>query len=239
MLQMRTERRHSPGLSSLQFTAVGKWRREEVIRAAPFIPAPQAHNIDSSGTIQADAFKVRAIGSVHATTTIEDRETRFFWQIEVAGKTFVALVDPGSQKSYAGTGPATLLKNSILPSTSYMRLPNGQLCPTEGCLNLSVEIDEVAYSGNFQVSRTLEYDFIFGMDLLLQTKIKIDLETKEWISRKKIRRAFHQPNAPCAQAIQATAAIEGVATLSYTEKTRLQHLLNRWLPPKCDKLPLA
>ena len=73
----------------------------------------------------------------------EDAVNRLFWHIEVAGKTFPALLDPGSRKLHLGSHPAKLLQAAIIP-ISYLVMPTGQTCRNESEADLTFEIDEMA-----------------------------------------------------------------------------------------------
>ena len=175
----------------------------------------------------------------HPVAFVEDAENWLFWHIEISGKTFAALIDPGSRKSYVGAQPAELLKSAILPTTSFMIMPNGQTCRNEFEVDLTFEIDERSFTCRFKIAKHITYDCIVGIDLLAQMEISIDFGKSTWTTAKNITRKFIPVHAGHKQPIPATAAMEGVTTLATTEESRLRILLEDYLPPKQDKLPLA
>ena len=58
---------------------------------------------------------------------IGSSDNRFYWTIEMFGKQFAALIDPGAVASFLGPKPAALVAIKIVPANAHMTLPNGHL----------------------------------------------------------------------------------------------------------------
>ena len=61
------------------------------------------------------------------TAPIGSSDNRFYWNVEIFGKHFAALIDPGAVASLLGPKAAALVATKITPTNAHMTLPNGQL----------------------------------------------------------------------------------------------------------------
>ena len=175
MLQMWPQKCHFTRLPTLFTKSLGKRVRDEPRGALRHTPTYQAPPVYYDQPMFANYPSQPRQEPMIVIATLEQLDNRFFWQVEIAGKIFSALLDPGSQRSYVGPEPAKVLWKSITPSTSYMSMPNGQLCPSEGNINLTLEVDGLKYTGRFMVSKTIRYHIILGVDMLTPMKVVIDL----------------------------------------------------------------
>ena len=169
---------------------------------------------------------------------VSSLDNRFYLNIEIKGKPFAALVDPGAVISFLGPRPASLVSSAIAPTGMYMIMPNGSTENLQGEVDLTLEIDGMARTVTFKVSDSLNYDIILGIDVLEKFEFVINFTKRTWQTSKGIEKRFY-PKDKDPGVLNSVTALEGVAELSNEQRKRLDALLRRLLSPSEGPLEAA
>ncbi|KAL7292652.1 hypothetical protein TKK_0013778 [Trichogramma kaykai] len=148
------------------------------------------------------------------------------------------LLDPGVVSSWIGVQPAKLLQSKIKKSSCYMEGPR-EITPDDGKLTLTISLENSKIDWTFGVMKSLKYEIVMGIDLLMALKITTCFDTLKWWTPAGIKHPFNPKLDISKLVIQAVCAIGGLKSPEEAEKEIIAELVEKLIPPASDTCKAA
>ncbi|KAL7290591.1 hypothetical protein TKK_0015356 [Trichogramma kaykai] len=149
------------------------------------------------------------------------------------------LLDPGAVSSWIGVQPAKLLQSKIKKSSCYMEGPRGEITPDDGKLTLTISLENSKIDWTFGVMKSLKYEIVMGINLLMALKITTCFNTLKWWTPAGVKHPFNPKQDKSKLVIQAVGAIGGLKSPEEAEKEIISELVEKLIPPASDTCKAA
>ena len=167
----------------------------------------------------------------------DGRDSRFFIDISIKGKTVKALVDSGATRTYLGPVFEPILEKSIIPVTVSVRLADNSIEPVVGEVNTQLSIGKTRKGMPVRLVHSLVYDCILGMDFLKLFKLKVDFGKGTWQLPENPSIYHFDPVLSATEPIYGECA--GLSELSNTQRKRVDQLIKKYIRAPGKKLAVT
>uniref|UniRef100_A0ABD2W9P1 CCHC-type domain-containing protein n=1 Tax=Trichogramma kaykai TaxID=54128 RepID=A0ABD2W9P1_9HYME len=115
-----------------------------------------------------------------------------------------------------------------------MEGPRGEITPDDGKLTLTISLENSKIDWTFGVMKSLKYEIVMGINLLMALKITTCFNTLKWWTPAGVKHPFNPKQDKSKLVIQAVGAIGGLKSPEEAEKEIISELVEKLIPPASD-----
>ena len=120
-------------------------------------------------------------------TSADEGDNRLYLTIELEGRPYRALFDPGATCSLIGPSLAKRFAAHLLPSTPQIRAFDGSICKIAGILPLTLEIDEIERRIDFRAVPEIQQEMLMGTEFCKTFKLSLMQFERLWSANQSDR----------------------------------------------------